>query len=197
MGSPRPAAGVCVEHMPPYTIALGAQDLNDIQEKKKTFLPLVITAKVLLQCRARRQTAHQQARGLRRQPQAGAAAGQAPRGVAHTILAASGGCCIGRSTHTSICVPPLHKMDTIYFLTKYCLQLLLVRSPQGPGERQEAQGHPSRTALRSASSSSACGRRLCCRSHRKGIDSTRCMKWRGFELLCIGVMSVLQQRLGR
>jgi hypothetical protein len=56
-------------------------------------------------------------------------------------------------------------MDTIYFLTKYCLQLLLVRSPQGPGERQEAQGHPSRTALRSASSSSACNRRLCCRSH--------------------------------
>jgi hypothetical protein len=79
----------------------------------------------------------------------------------------------------------------------YCLQLLLVRSPQGPGERQEAQGHPSRIALRSASSSSACGRRLCCRSHRKGIDSTRCVKWRGFELLCIGVMSVLQQRLGR
>jgi hypothetical protein len=32
MGSPRPA--VCVEHMPPYKIDLGAQDLNDIQRPK-------------------------------------------------------------------------------------------------------------------------------------------------------------------
>jgi hypothetical protein len=34
------------------------------------------------------------------------------------------------------------------------LGIILVRSQQGPGERQEAQGHPSRAALRSASSSS-------------------------------------------